>query len=1307
MQISNNLFLENKIANNKKTQPSFGSLSKVATKSITKAVDAFSATKINLSSSNNKRIFSLFKKRFSGFSKDKIETLFKSCIRKNGEVDSNAADTFFQLLLGHKNIFGKILFACGLNTGYKRGVFFTAGILNALRDKDGNFPQDNLDFAKSVIPHFKNASEKELLEIIKLTKDSNGHISKDNKDFLMTLNKENELFLYYGVQNEKTKLIDPFYRKFMYDELLRATKADNIHKTLETTKPFIYTLEGQQLLTEYSELRDRKISAHTLNKYLKASKAKDDKTTLYNFRILSKLFQEKPQYYSLYDILKDKNGKVIQENIDFVEVISQKITSDKDIKELHKFSLKNNKSGIVSPEFTEKLFKVINKSSEKELDIPVFCHCADVLRNPDGEIAWDATPIFNKLAQKVLKRDINLSKYLQETSEQVRLSDGTISPVFVQKVDELMNKGFVSTIPFILKDVVRNDDNLIDNDTTSTLLGIIKHTDKEYKTNMFRYFSACKDVNGKFINKKIDNIIKIQKMGINSEIREIIDVLEKPDGTLSQTGLYFLKELQESKKCTNKDFATLLSSCKRKDGKYIDENKDAIRKIISSKHATNVATLVSTFINQNQEINSERFNFLYKILNSNDRGAGNNITFIINEATDKNGKLDVDYAKVLLKYSAKYSHAPYYKELFSAFKAFAKYRNVNSFDQLNLQQKRDVMRKIIKHQNIITQSAFHEAIKSKIIPTSSSLYCKTIGRLSHYLGISVKPLSKTDKKNFYLALDEMAKPNSEFMKLDFNSNPPVLKLSYPLNKFKNDVWDIVKNCSYSERTKLLDIFGFELKQVDGALVLSGFPKFNSTRLTKKLDGHTNNANNVNSPLLKVANLVKKFTEQNTVTVINKPEVSKQLNDIIKAFPEFLTTIGKNQHHTHDFTLDVHLLKVLQSAYKDHLYQNLSTHAKKQMQIAALFHDLTKTENEIDSHHPENSAFDLYYLLDKLEMSEGSKLKIYQIIKRHSWLSWYNQSSHKDQVAKELAFSFRDNNAFKMAQILTRADLKGVKKYDIFYDRYKYDLTNATKVIAPIVYGLQKTAINLPQTKIPKASELNHKSSHVKTINSNGIKNTVLELKSGMDLRKVGFKENIKIDDLFLLVHGLSSQDASYMFQALGAIDNEDALLSTSYISFKKENWRVFRQQGFILQVPATDIQAGYWHDFGTGYKKDKKTLFNTYLFSKHQSRTYFSNQIKSRLNLSDNEYIKLFRKIENMSITQLDKYFPKVAKCYRDLVENANILKRNYGRNYNEILVTRPKIQAVFCYDISPTQIPDYLRRFAEKNDMPIIVFPQ
>ena len=46
-----------------------------------------------------------------------------------------------------------------------------------------------------------------------------------------------------------------------------------------------------------------------------------------------------------------------------------------------------------------------------------------------------------------------------------------------------------------------------------------------------------------------------------------------------------------------------------------------------------------------------------------------------------------------------------------------------------------------------------------------------------------------------------------------------------------------------------------------------------------------------------------------------------------------------------------------------------------------------------------------------------------------------------------------------------------------------------------------------------------------------------------------------------------------------------------------------------------------------------------------------------------------------------------------------------YGRNYNEVLVTRPKIQGVFAYDRSITQVPKYLRQYAADADIPVIIF--
>ena len=188
------------------------------------------------------------------------------------------------------------------------------------------------------------------------------------------------------------------------------------------------------------------------------------------------------------------------------------------------------------------------------------------------------------------------------------------------------------------------------------------------------------------------------------------------------------------------------------------------------------------------------------------------------------------------------------------------------------------------------------------------------------------------------------------------------------------------------------------------------------------------------------------------------------------------------------------------------------------------------------------------------------------------------------------------------------------------------------------------------------------------------------------------------------MHGLDNKDSASMFQALGMIDSK-ALLSTSYVNYSKGNYRAFRNEGFVLDVPATNIHVAYWRDFGSGYPKTIKDLFYTYLFQNNPQREYISSKLKSVLQVSDNEYIKLFHQIEDMPIEDLELKYPKVANAYRKIFNDMEVSKRSYGRNYNEILVTNPKIQAIFCYDKHPENVSSYLRKYAEKHNVPIVVF--
>ena len=111
------------------------------------------------------------------------------------------------------------------------------------------------------------------------------------------------------------------------------------------------------------------------------------------------------------------------------------------------------------------------------------------------------------------------------------------------------------------------------------------------------------------------------------------------------------------------------------------------------------------------------------------------------------------------------------------------------------------------------------------------------------------------------------------------------------------------------------------------------------------------------------------------------------------------------------------------------------------------------------------------------------------------------------------------------------------------------------------------------------------------------------------------------------------------------------------------------------------------------------------MFHNNKLRNYISEQIKQELHLNDRDYIRLYNAIEDMPMEELAQRTPKIAQAYRNIFNRMEVAKRSYGRNYNEILVTSPKIQGIFCDDRDPEDISSYLRRYAERNDIPIIVF--
>lgn len=663
------------------------------------------------------------------------------------------------------------------------------------------------------------------------------------------------------------------------------------------------------------------------------------------------------------------------------------------------------------------------------------------------------------------------------------------------------------------------------------------------------------------------------------------------------------------------------------------------------------------------------------------------------------------------------------------FNGLSEYLGKNNINELSISEKRALLKKLVQFNAMLFDRQFGIAMKeclkidTRLIPLSKDEYCALLPKLVKSIGIDTKPLSSEVTARYQSAMDRLSEPNGALAKTDFNSKNIHLELEYPREQFINQMIKLLNDLPPLERMKATDYFGFEIiDRWDGVAQMNGYPinVNNGAKMAEISDPATKVV------IEKMRPFVDKFTNQNKIMIKDNQTLADELNDIVKAFPEFLTTIGRKQHGTHDFTIDIHTLKVLQGVITNPKFQQLSPADQRILQIATLMHDLTKAEGLVDKTHPQYSAYDTYYLLEKTNLSEAEKLKVYQLIKNHDWLERYNKAGTRaEAVARDIAFDLREGKLFEMASILAEADLKGVKANDTFYLRFQPALEKGNSKIRELVNDIQRTSIFLPQTKIPKASEIKIvgdkvKQETTKDTNGNPITNTVIYLDKDMDLSAIGFADGLKAKDLNVLVHALDYENQSAVFQALGQVDS-DALLSSSYITYNKGNYHVFRTQGFILDVAGTDIHAGTYMDFGSGCGKDMQTLKSQYLFNGDRKiiRNFFSDTLKDMLKLSDAEYQKLYEEIGDKTITELDKTHPNIAAKLREMFDSMEVHKRSHGRDYNEILISRPQIQAVFWqgkikdsdalkhstkkYTID--RVPEFLRKYAADNDLPIIYF--
>lgn len=417
------------------------------------------------------------------------------------------------------------------------------------------------------------------------------------------------------------------------------------------------------------------------------------------------------------------------------------------------------------------------------------------------------------------------------------------------------------------------------------------------------------------------------------------------------------------------------------------------------------------------------------------------------------------------------------------------------------------------------------------------------------------------------------------------------------------------------------------------------------------------------------------------------------------------TLPQTNKLINNLTNDKLPLKVLKNVVNNPEFNKLSETDKNVLIMSSLLVNVAKSEEE-NPKLKEDSAFEAYYISKSLGFSEDDSFKIYTMIANNNWYEEIKNSNGRQQeiLVEDTAFNLRYGNSLELSKIFCRANSTEVDNVEI------------DKIVDKIIEKLnviKSTQIILPQTKIPKASE----AKNVKTMTIGGVTNKVLYMDSANeDLSIYGFEKGATKENWRALVHAFSTDKNLSILSSLNVVDT-DSVLSSSYISTKE--YKCFRGIGLILDVLSDNINAGLWRDFGSGYAKSTENIKRAYIFPNKENkrkgfgwqyslagtRKYIPDLIKKEMQLSDEEYIRKAEKLRNCkSVQDIEKIDKNFADSILSIFDKVGLGQRRDGRRYNEILVSQRKIQGAFAYDMKYEDVPPWMRKYAQDNDLLLII---
>ncbi len=518
-----------------------------------------------------------------------------------------------------------------------------------------------------------------------------------------------------------------------------------------------------------------------------------------------------------------------------------------------------------------------------------------------------------------------------------------------------------------------------------------------------------------------------------------------------------------------------------------------------------------------------------------------------------------------------------------------------------------------------------------------------------------------------------------------------LPLSYPRKEFLEDLNTITSKMDEDEVYKISKKLGIDLirNKENEIIGYNGIIKLHEIKAETEAE----------EAILEIAN---NFIMENSIQTGDEV-VDKALNSLIKGMPEFVNIIGKQQHGTQAYSVDIHTTKVLTECLNNEKYKELSNADKTKLKLCVLTHDIAKSEGVVDKGHQEYSALYAKSILDKYAIPANLKDKVFELVKNHHWLEAYNTGA---KTPEELAVSFRFYDDYSISKIIAEADLKGVN--DNFFGYYGSALSDeAQKPLSDAISKLNGKGnfLYVSDSKIMPAFEsrvpiVEHEGKKYKCIN-------FTEIEDDEDLSKYGFMPNTKKEDIRFQTHMAKSAENLETLMSLQEISN-DSVLSTSYTSLTNNKTYYGTKFGVILDNETENIANATPQNQASGYGKGWENFVQ--LKTSEINNTLLPSSMQEILGINEKEYEELYKQFSGKkyisAIRKTKEFTAGEKKISGEKLANAILEAQdrllNTGDTHNEVVAYNTKVRGFIAKVDSIDEIPKEFLDFVEKYNLTI-----